>query len=186
MEIDREGWRRRFVLGWDRRRNGQRGRWARLVRFAADREERDDLGNVFEEYMNGLLMVGDCGAQKFEPKHAVVGGSGGDAALREKLVFRPGPSKSSAVSRQGRGCFHKRRFDRMGFGGFRQTSEQFEDADCEVFCFGPELFCLLGIGHEPVVPCRSHTRLQETTISHPWRSETRSIRSEWSGHFQPG
>src|SRR5215469_3881645 len=172
MKIYREGWWRRFILGRDGRGNGQRGRRSGLVRFDADREERDDLGNVVEECMNGLLMVGYSGAQKFQPKHAVVGVSGGDAALREKLVFRPGPGKSSAVSRQRRGCLHKRRFDRMGFGGFRQTAEQLKDADCELFCFGPELFRLLGIGHELVVPCRSHTRLLETTISHSWRSET--------------
>jgi hypothetical protein len=40
----------------------------------------------------------------------------------------------------------------MGFRCFRETAEQLQNADGELLGLGPELFRLLGIGHEPVVP----------------------------------
>jgi hypothetical protein len=75
--------------------------------------------------VNRRLVVGSCGAEQFEPKYTVVGVSGGDAALREEVVFGPGTSEGSTISCQCRGSFHERRFDGMDFRCFWEAAEQF-------------------------------------------------------------
>ncbi len=132
------------------------------------------------------LLSEVCRAEEIEPKYGVIGVRGRDGELSlSLLVGLCACDRATTCGQYGRRLYQLR-FNGGGFCGFWKSAEQFEHADGKLLGFGPELVCLIRLGHGIVLSCRRERSSAETTISHRGRNENRSIRFESSDRCPRG